>query len=406
MWIIGTNKILNYGRSQNMPRKKDGEGVSSESPFPIHIIAPDIYDMENKSLTEKMIPHADAIQIIHLKMQQMVAKARPPGVSVNLDALEKIQKIGGQEQISPLDIQEIYDQTGNLYFRGRDENGQPIIAKPIEELQNGISSKILELMNQYRFQLNMIRDVTGLNEAADASTPDKDALVGVQKLATQSSNNAIKGIWKGYVNLTQRLAETIILMVQDKVKYGGGVEAFKNSLGEQSAKILEMSDDISLPKFGFTLEALPDIEDREDLKKWIAIALERETIDLEDAMEVEQIKNTKKAIQTLIIKRRNRMEAKASEALEATENNAMQNALATKTKMESDIASEGAKAESKNSNLQTEYALKNQLEDRNVERQKEIDDNKSKNKIREIEAAAISELDETDLTKEVPQPRV
>ena len=178
-YIVGANAIFNYKLAENMMRPKSNLAETSLSYI---IYAPNMYKMNSVSLVERMIPFGDQIQLAHLKMQHVLAKARPKGAAFELGALENVSK-GDGGTFTPLELQEIYDQTGNVYYRRVDDSGSPATAVPIQELENGIGQDVTRLMQVYNHNLQMIRDVSGVNEARDASKPSSEALVGVQKMS-------------------------------------------------------------------------------------------------------------------------------------------------------------------------------------------------------------------------------
>ena len=205
IYIVGTDFVLNYGLAKNMMRNQSN---LTETKLSYVIYAPGTHKMINKSMVERMIPFADQIQLAHLKLQQIIAKARPKGAAFELGALENVSK-GDGGTFTPMELQEIYDQTGNIYYRTLNDEGQPTSAAPVQELENGIGGDMQKLISIYQHNLQMIRDVTGVNEAREGAKPSSEALVGVQKLQLMASNNATRNINDGYLSLTKRIAECI-----------------------------------------------------------------------------------------------------------------------------------------------------------------------------------------------------
>ena len=171
------------------------------------IYAPELSKMDNKSLVERMIPFTDQIQLIHLKMQQLIAKTKPKGMAIEIGSIEGVSK-GDGGTFTSLEVQDIYEQTGNLYYRMLDDSGEALNARPIQELSGGAGQYLQELIMTYNYYLERIRDVTGINEVRDGSTPAKDSLVGVQKLALLASNNATRSINDSYINIMEKVANT------------------------------------------------------------------------------------------------------------------------------------------------------------------------------------------------------
>ena len=65
---------------------------------------------------------------------------------------------------------------------------------PIQELKSDQVVINKFLISTYQYYLQMIRDVTGLNEARDGTIPRFRSLVGLQKLAAANSNTATRHI--------------------------------------------------------------------------------------------------------------------------------------------------------------------------------------------------------------------
>ena len=273
-------------------------------------------------MVERMIPFADQIQIAHLKMQQLIGKARPPGIAFELGALENVSK-GDGGTFTPLEIQEIFDQTGNLYYRMQDDMGQPTQMRPIQELPNGVGRDMASLIQIYQYNLQMIRDVTGLNEVRDGSLPDKDALVGAQKLALMASNNATRHINNGYFNILKRVCENIVYRIQDTSQYNPEfANAYFSALGDGVKTAVEILGDVHIHDFGVFVEVAPSEEEKMKLEQTIQIALQKNEIRIEDVLMIRQIKNIKLASQLMTLRRKKYLEEQAQQA----ERNAQMNA--------------------------------------------------------------------------------
>ena len=317
-YIVGTDYIFDYGLLKNMTRPLENL-VNTKLSYMIY--QPNVYKMASKSITERMVPFADQIQLAHLKIQQLLAKARPKGAAFELGALENVPK-GDGTNFTPLDLQEVYDQTGNIYFRRQADDGSMSHAMPIVELENGIGKDMMSLIQIYQYNLQMIRDVTGINEARDASTPDKKSLVGVQKLALLASNNATRNINDGFLNITKRVCEDIVLKLQDFFKYSKNKSIYNFALGNDLENNIEMMEELPLRSFGMFIEVAPDEEEKAILEQNIQISLSQQQLRIEDAIAVRRIKNAKLANQMLILKRKKMQE----EQQKIAEQNAQMNA--------------------------------------------------------------------------------
>ena len=154
----------------------------------------------------------------------------------------------------------------------------------------------------------MIRDVTGLNEARDASTPDPNSLVGLQKLAALNYNTATLHILDASLYITRTLAEGLSCMISDILEYGDFKEEFANQIGKNNVAILDDIKNLYLHDFGIFIEVAPDEEQKAQLEANIQMALSKETITLEDAIDIREVKNLKVANQLLKLKRKKKEE--------------------------------------------------------------------------------------------------
>ena len=318
-YIVEAKMVFDYGLQSNMIRPKDN---LTETHLSYIVYQPNKYRGVEKSMVERMIPFADQIQIAHLKMQQLIGKARPPGIAFELGALENVSK-GDGGTFTPLEIQEIFDQTGNLYYRMQDDMGQPTQMRPIQELPNGVGKDMASLIQIYQYNLQMIRDVTGLNEVRDGSLPDKDALVGAQKLALMASNNATRHINNGYFNILKRVCENIVYRIQDTSQYNPEfANAYFSALGDGVKTAVEVLGDVHIHDFGVFVEVAPSEEEKMKLEQTIQIALQKNEIRIEDVLMIRQIKNIKLASQLMTLRRKKYLEEQAQQA----ERNAQMNA--------------------------------------------------------------------------------
>jgi hypothetical protein len=361
MFVIGTEYIFNYGLERNMIRDRKVNNLSPNVYMKAVIFAPDIYDMENKSLVERMIPFADQIAICHFKIQQLIGKAIPPGVKIDQRALESLAVGMGEGNIKPKEMVEMYTQTGNFIFRSKDAEGEIINSSAIEPLVNGVSPEIVRLTDIIEYNINMIRSVTGLNEAADSSTPDRDALIGIQKMALAASNAAVRHIKDAYENIAVRTGKLVSLMIQDLFQEGYGREIFESALGKQAVAYLEACKNFTMMDSGIEIQYKPTLEEKQELSMFIERELQTQAIRLEDAIMVKEFDNLKLAVQYLIYRKKKYQEEKMQESAMLQQQNAQvqqQSAIATK-QAEAEI--EKMKLDAEAQKLQIEYQLKSQL---------------------------------------------
>jgi hypothetical protein len=299
--VMGTNIVLKWQMMENMVRPKS----ASQHAIPNYVaVAPRMYKGAIESLVRRMVPFADLIQITHLKLQQVIARTVPDGVFIDADGLNEVD-LGTGNAYNPEDALRLYFQTGSVIGRSYTGDGEFNNARvPIQQLtSNSGASKTQMLITNYNHYLNMIRSVTGLNEARDGSTPDPNALVGVQKLAALNSNTATRHILEGGLYLYRSLAEALTYRVADILEYADFRDDFANKIGKYNVSILDEIKDLYIYDFGIFIEISPDEEQKAQLEANIQMALSKGDINLEDAIDIREIKNIKLANQLLKVKR-------------------------------------------------------------------------------------------------------
>lgn len=299
--VMGTNKILKWELAKNMVRPKS----SSQHAIPNYVaVAPRMYKGVIESLVRRMIPFVDLIQITHLKLQQVIAKTVPDGVFIDADGLNEVD-LGTGAAYNPEDALRLYFQTGSVIGRSYTQDGEFNNARvPIQQLtSNSGASKTQMLIANYNHYLDMIRSVTGLNEARDGSTPHPDSLVGVQKLAALNSNTATRHILDSSLYMFRSLSEGISYRVSDILEYSDFKDDFVSKIGKYNVSLLREISDLYLYDFGIFLEVSPDEEQKAQLEANIQVALSKGDINLEDAIDIREIKNIKLANQLLKVKR-------------------------------------------------------------------------------------------------------
>jgi len=310
--VMGTNIILQWRLSENMVRPKS----ASQHALPNYVAcAPRMYKGVIESLCRRMIPFADLIQITHLKLQQVIARTVPDGVFIDADGLSEID-LGTGNAYNPEDALRLYFQTGSVIGRSFTQDGDFNNARvPITQLNsNSGAAKTQMLITNMNHYIDMIRSVTGLNEARDGSTPDPNALVGLQKLAALNSNTATRHILDGSLFVYRSLAEALTYRIGDILQYSDFKEEFTNQIGKYNVSILEDIKDLYIYDFGIFIEVSPDEEQKAQLEANIQMALSKGDINLEDAIDIREIRNIKLANQLLKMKR-----IKTQERLEKNE---------------------------------------------------------------------------------------
>tara|TARA_R100000935_G_scaffold17912_2_gene34713 strand:+ start:1189 stop:3570 length:2382 start_codon:yes stop_codon:yes gene_type:complete len=308
--VLGYDMMLEWKMAENMTRPKSNLVKVNMN---YSICAPRLYQGRVESLVSRMMGFADMIQLTHLKIQQVISKIIPDGVYLDVDGLAEVD-LGSGTTYNAKEALNMYFQTGSILGRSMTQEGDPNQGRiPIQELStNSGQGKIQSLISTYQYYLQMIRDVTGLNEARDGSMPTSDALVGLQKLAAAASNTATKHILNGFLYITLRTCENIVLRTSDSIEFELTEEALKNSISTWNVGSLVDTKQIHLADYGIYFSLVPDEEEKQQLEANIQMALQSGSINLEDAIDVRQIKNLKLANQMLKLKRK-----KAAEAAQA-----------------------------------------------------------------------------------------
>ena len=356
--VLGANKIIKWEMMKNMVRPKS----SIQKVYAPYIVsAPKMYKGQVDSLVKRMIPFADQIQLLHLKLQQVAAKMIPDGVYIDIDGLSSIN-LGNGSSYTPQEALNLYFQTGSVIGRSYTEEGEFNHGKiPIQELtSSGANSKISSLINMYNYNLNMLRGVTGLNEARDGSMPDSNALVGVQKIAALNSNTATRHILSSGVYITERLAECVGYRLSDLLEYSDMKEDFVKSIGRYSVDILDEIKELHLHDFGIFIELHPDEEERQILESNIQTSLSAGKIDIDDAIDIRSVKNVKIASQLLKVRKRRKekLDNKRQQENIALQAEANQQAALSAEQGKQQTALTKAEAEAKIKQLESELEMK------------------------------------------------
>jgi hypothetical protein len=239
-----------------------------------------------------------------LKLQQVIARVVPDGVFIDADGINEVD-LGTGAAYNPQDALRLYFQTGSVIGRSYTQDGEFNNARvPITQLtSNSGLSKTQMLIANYNHYLDMIRSVTGVNEARDGSSPDPNSLVGLQKLAALNSNTATRHILDAGLYMFKSLSEGLTYRIADILQYADFKEEFANKIGKYNVSILEETKELYVYDFGIFIEVSPDEEDKAKLEANIQVALAKGDIYLEDAIDIRELRNTKLANQLLKIKR-------------------------------------------------------------------------------------------------------
>ena len=375
--ILGTNKLLKWEMAKNMMRPKSD---FTKVKMNYAIVAPRMYNGKIESLVGRITGFADMIQLTHLKLQQVMSRMVPDGIYLDADGLAEID-LGNGTNYNPQEALNMFFQTGSIIGRSFTSDGEMNPGKiPIQEISGGqgAGNKMQALIANYNYYLQMIRDCTGLNEARDATTPDPKSLVGVQKLAAANSNTATRHILQSGLFLTAEVAECLSLRISDIIEYSPTKDAFIQSIGVHNVATLEEMASLHLYDFGIFIELSPDEEEKQLLENNIQVALSKENIELEDAIDLRDIKNIKLANQVLKIRRKKKFErdqlaqkqqSEAQAQAQAQAQQQIQQGEVQKQQQltQSEIELENAKAQLKGANLEKEAQVKMQLMDHEFE---------------------------------------
>jgi hypothetical protein len=406
-YVVGCDYMFNYGQKRNIP--KNAHDIT-RARLSYSVVATNLRRMMPKSLVGSVIGFADQLQLSHLKLQQAIAKAKPDGLIVDIEGLENVQ-LGKGGELQPLDIQDIYEQTGVFYYRSKNPEGG-FQNPPVRSLDNSIRN-INELISIYNHNLRLIRDTTGINEVMDGTSPKGELLVGVSKQAVAAGNNAIYDITNSAVYLYTRVCEDIIKCLQILPTKSVLFKAYERAIGKANMEVLASFSKLPMYNFGVKIQTEMDETEKAYLEQNIQIALSQKEIDLEDAIAVRQLKDIDQAERLLIIRRKKRMRLQQQIAQQNSQAQAQANAQAAQAasqgkmqeiqiQTQADIARIQAEAEAKARLLEIEYRLKGQIESLKLQTQaqskqmdmefkQEIESNKEDAKDQRVKKQAVEQ---------------
>ena len=366
----GSDKLLRWELKKNMMRPKSD---TTKAVMSYSICAPRMYEGRIESLVSRVTSFADMIQLTHLKLQQVMAKMVPDGVYLDADALAEID-LGNGTNYNPQEALNMYFQTGSVIGRSMTQDGDMNRGiRPVTEINSsGKNGKIASLIQTYNYYLQMIRDVTGLNEARDGSMPDKDALVGIQKIAAANSNTATRHILQGSLFITLSTAECVSMRISDVIEYSPTRESFIKSLGKFNVGTLEEMSNLHLHDFGIFLELAPDEEEKQILENNIQIALQQNSINLEDAIDIREVRNIKLANQLLKIRRKQKQVLDQQQAQQNIQAQAQANAQASQAATAAEMQKQQALSQGEAQLEQVKSQLAMQKMEREAQIKKEL----------------------------------
>ena len=368
--VLGTNIMLEWKLAENMTRPT---ADTTKVMMNYCISAPRMYKGRIESIVSKITSFADMIQITHLKLQQVMSRIVPDGVFLDMDGLAEVD-LGNGTTYNPAEALNMYFQTGSVVGRSLTQDGELNRGKvPVQELSSSSGqAKIQSLIGTYQYYLQMIRDVTGLNEARDGSAPNKDSLLGLQKMAANASNIATKHVLDSLLYLTVRTCENISLKVADVIENPLTENALTNAISTFNTKTLEELINLQLHDFGIYLELEPEDEEKALLEQNIQVALQTQAIALSDAIDIRDIKNIKLANQFLKMRQSQKIkreqeqqqaniQAQAQANAESAEKAAMAEVQKQQALTQEKVSIEQAKSQFEIQRMQTEAQIKREL---------------------------------------------
>lgn len=373
-YIVGTDYMYDYGQKRNIPKNAHD---LTKAKLSYSVVATNLRRMMPKSLVGSIIGFADQLQLSHLKLQQAIAKAKPDGILVDIEGLENVQ-LGKGGELQPLEIQDIYEQTGVFYYRSKNPEGG-FQNPPVRSLDNSIRN-INELIGIYNHNLRLIRDTTGINEVMDGTSPKGEQLVGVRQQAMSAGNNAIYDITNSAIYLYSRVCADIVKCLQILPTESVLFKAYERAIGKANMEVLSSFSDLPMYNFGVKVQTEMDDTEKAYLEQNVQVALSQKEIDLEDAIAIRQLRDIDQAERLLIIRRKKRMKSQQEMAQQNSQMQAQMNQAtaqaASQGKMQeiqmmsqAKIAEIQADAQAKAQLLQLEYQLKGQIEGMKVQSQ-------------------------------------
>jgi|TARA_R110000822_G_scaffold68563_5_gene166754 hypothetical protein len=367
-YIMGGCEILfNYGKAKNIP--KNIHDISKVS-LSYSAIATNIRNMMPKSMVDSCTGFADMLQLTHLKIQQAIAKAKPDGLIIDIEGLENVQ-LGKGGDLQPLELHDIYEQTGVFYYRSKNPEGG-FQNPPVREIGNSIRN-VNELIGLYNHYLKMIRDATGVNEMMDASTPKGDTLVGVQQNAIAAGNNAIYDITNASMILFKKVCEDVVKCLQILPSESVIYQVYENAVGKENMSVLSSFNDLPMYNFGVQVVKEMEDQDRAYLEQNIQISLQQKELDIEDAIAIRSMKDVNQAERLLVIRRKKRMAAQQQMAQQNSQQQAQIQQASAQATSQAKMQELQMEAQLESQKLQLQAQLEAQLEEVKHQFRKEIE---------------------------------
>jgi len=367
MYVVDSQTVFNYGKKNNIPKNIHD---LTRATLSFSAVATNIQNMAPKSMVNSCIGFADMLQLTHLKIQQAIAKAKPDGLIIDIEGLENVQ-LGKGGELQPLDLHDIYEQTGVFYYRSKNPEGG-FQGAPIQQIPNSIRN-INELIGIYNHYLQLIRDATGINEAMDSSSPKGDALVGVQEQAIAAGNNAIYDVTNASMIIYKKVCQDVVKCLQiispESVLY----KAYENAIGSENMKALASFSDLPMFNFGVTVMKDMDVSEKQYLEQNIQMSIQQQEITLEDAIAIRNLKDVNQAERLLVVRRKKRRREMEEQAKMNSEMQAQQAQQAAQLAAQSRQQELQVQSQLDIQKMQAQFQIDQQLNAMRHEFQKEIE---------------------------------
>jgi hypothetical protein len=285
MWVIDTDYIFDYGISENMIFRRSGGEFSTTASTRFTVYAPNLRNNENKSHCERMIPYARQMNVAHVKIQQFMAMAAPPGEDINVAGLASAIDIGKGRPSTFEELRVLKQQTGTQYYSSIDEAGNPNMKPPITANMRPIG-EVEKLVMIYNFNLAQLNNMIYGSGGAITNNPNPDLGLGAREMAMKGIANVMRPLRHAFTFIMEKTSELIVEMARDKAVYSTAIGDFSNDL-------LTMTKDLRLAEMGMILEWRPDQAERQAMAITLDKAVQAGTLDPEDAFAISRIENPK-----------------------------------------------------------------------------------------------------------------
>lgn len=313
-WIIGTEHAYDFHLKEDMKRSVNLK-KKADTELSFRFIAQNFYEMRATGMMERLMPLIDDYQLTIYKIQNLKNRIIPNGWWIDLDALENVALNKGGENMKPLDLLQMFMETGVLVGRSQGIMGDNVNYKPIIPIQNSIASEIMALYNDLQISMNQIQSMIGLNDVTDASTPSPKMLNGVASMMDQGTNNSLYPMMMSKKHLKEKLANDVLIRIQQGLKKGG-VSGYAPALNTNTLKFIQVSDALCLRDYGIILEEKTTDEQKELLMQQMQFDIQNGFLDTSDVIYIMNVYNIKQAQMILAYRAKRSKQEKQQEILQ------------------------------------------------------------------------------------------